>query len=185
MVERIMRERPVSVTLFGMLNIGFGLFGLAGVLLSILFVGIGSPGAPVAGASSGSIISMWPALLNAITSDAAYMALRQISVRMEAACGVALLAAGIGLLALKNWSRRLSIGWAIYRCVLAFIESAVMFMVVRRVLGGFPQVSQEAFVMAAGVAIIEVVFALIYPLLLLYFMTRPRVVQAFQPASPV
>jgi hypothetical protein len=168
-----------------MLNIGFGLFGLAGVLLSILSVGIGSPGAPAAGASSDSIIAIWPALLNAITSDAAYMALRQISVPLEAVGGVALVAAGIGLLALKNWSRRLSIGWAIYRCVLAFIESAVMFMVLRRALGGFPQVSQGAFAMAAGVAIIQAVFALVYPLLLLYFMTRSKVVQAFQPAEPL
>ncbi len=184
MVERIMSERPVSVTLFGMLNIGFGLFGLAGVLLS-LFVGFGSPGAPAAGASSDSIFAMWPALLNAVSSDAAYATMRQTTVPLEAVCGVALVAAGLGLLALKNWARRLSIGWAIYRCVLALIESAVMFMVVRRVLGGFPQVSQGALAIAVGVAIIEAVFALVYPLLLLYFLTRPKVVQAFQTGSPL
>ena len=69
--------------------------------------------------------------------------------------------------------------------ITASIESAVMFMVVRRVLGGFPQVSQGALAIAVGVAIIEAVFALVYPLLLLYFLTRPKVVQAFQTGSPL
>jgi hypothetical protein len=93
---------------------------------------------------------------------------------------VVLVAAGIGLLLLKNWSRLLSIGYAVYRIILSFLESAVMFGVFRRALAGFPQVSQGAFAIAAGAAIIGGVFTLAYPVLLLYFLRRPKVVRAFQ-----
>ena len=179
-----MRERPVSVTIFGILNIGFGVFGLAGMFLSTMFEG---PGSPAAGASSNSLFATWTGLWNAISSDAAYVGWHRISVPLDAACSVALMTAGIGLLLLKNWARLLSLGCAILEILQKFLDCAVIFVAARRVPAISPQGNQGA-CLAIGVgAVIVYVFALAYPLLLLYFLRRPKVVQAFQPqpASPV
>jgi hypothetical protein len=146
-----------------------------------MFGGIGGAGSPAGGGSSDSLVGSWVGVFNAVLSDAGYVALRQITAPLDAVCDVALMAAGIGLLRLKNWARVLSIGYAIYGIILALIESAVMFVVVRRVLAGFPQVSQSGFGMAVGAAMVEAVITLAYPILLLYFLTRAKAVRAFQP----
>jgi hypothetical protein len=180
--EKNMRERPVSVTIFGILNIGFGLFGVAGMFLSTLFEGSGSP---AAGASSNSLFATWTGLWNAISSDAVYMGWHRITVPLDAACTVALAAAGIGLLLLKNWSRLLSLGCAIYEILVAFLDCAVMFVAARSVLAVSPQAGQGAYVAIAVGSVIVCAFALAYPIFLLYFLTRPKVVQAFRPDSPL
>jgi hypothetical protein len=180
--EKIMRERPVSVTIFGILNIGFGLLGVAGLFLSTLFEGFT---APAAGASSNSLFGTWTGLWNAISSDAAYVGWHRITVPLDAACTLALVAAGVGLLLLKNWARLLSLGCAIYEILVAFLDCAVMFVAARRVPAVSPQAGQSAYLAIAVGSVILCVFALAYPILLLYFLTRPKAVQAFRPASPL
>jgi hypothetical protein len=48
-----------------------------------------------------------------------------------------------------------------------------------------PQASQGAYLAIAVVSVVVCAFALAYPFLLLYFLTRPKAVQAFHPASPL
>jgi hypothetical protein len=150
-------------------------FGLAGMFLSTLFEGSGSP---AAGAPSNSLFATWIGLCNAISSDAAYVGWHRITVPLDAACGVALMTAGIGLLLLKNWARLLSLGCATYKILVAFLDCAVMFVAARRVLAVSPQAGQGACLAIGAGSVIVCVFALAYPVLLLYFLRRPKVVQA-------
>jgi hypothetical protein len=150
------------------------------VVLSTLFTGSDFP---AAGAFSNSFIASMLALWNAISTDPAYLIWRRITVPMDAAAGLALAAAGIGLLLLRNWSRLLSISCAIYKILFAFLDCAVLFVVLHRVLANALQAGtggEYAFVAAA--ALLGAVLTLVYPVLLIYFLTRPKAVQAFQPA---
>ena len=179
-----MRERPVSVTLFGILNIGFGLLGLGWALLSKLLEGFDSAHS---GASLSPYFSTMMAIWDAISKDPAYAVWNQISFPMDIAAGLALTAAGIGLLLLKNWSRLLSNGWAVYTIISVFVNLAVLFVALHRVLAGALHSSTTgAVALVLASAAISAILTLVYPLLLLYFMSRPKVVPAFQrdPVSP-
>ena len=118
-----MRERPVAVTIFGILNIGYGLLGLGWVLLSKMLEGFD---AMPAGASMGPYFSSMAALWEAMSKDPAFVVWNRISVPLDVAAGVGLTAAGIGLLLLKNWSRLLSNGWAVYTVISVFLNLAVV-----------------------------------------------------------
>ncbi len=128
-----MRERPVSVTIFGILNIGFGLLGLGSLLLSTLFdvEGFGSTAfSPALNSYISSMLALW----DAISADTVFVVWRRLTVPLDFAASLTLVAAGIGLLLLRNWSRLVSIGYAIYRIIFAFLDVAVLFVVLRRVL---------------------------------------------------
>ena len=97
--------------------------------------------------------------------------------------------AGVGLLRLKSWGRKLSIGYAIYAIVFTIISSAANFMFLFRPM---MEEAQQRQGVEAGAAIggaigasVGSCFGLIYPIILLIFMMRPKVVAAFQqPDSP-
>lgn len=102
------------------------------------------------------------------------------------ACG-ALLAAGIGLMFLKPWARKLSIGYAIYALVFGLIGMVVNFLFLVRPM--LEQAREQQGAEAAGAiggaigGSIGSCFGLIYPILLLIFMFRPNVVAAFRPSA--
>lgn len=174
-----MRERPVSVTLFGILNIGFGLLGLGWALLSKLLEGFDSAHS---GASLSPYFSTMAAIWDAIGKDPAFAVWNQISFPLDIAAGVALTAAGLGLLLLKNWSRLVCNAWAVYTIVSVFVNLAVLFVALYRVLSGALHSSGTGDVaLVLALAAIGAALTLAYPILLLYFMARPKVLQAFQP----
>jgi hypothetical protein len=179
-----MRERPVTITIFGILNIGFGLLGLGWVLLSKLLEGFDfSRG----GASLSAYFSTMAAIWDAINKDPAFALWNQISFPLDIVAGVALTAAGLGLLLLKNWSRLVSNGWAVYTIISVFVNLAVLFVALYRVLAGALHTSSTGdVVLVLMLAAIGAALTLAYPILLLYFMARPNVVQAFQrePVAP-
>ena len=96
-------------------------------------------------------------------------------------------AAGIGLLKLKNWGRTLSIGYAIYSIVAGVIGSMVNYIFVMQPL--MEQASHKSGPEAAGLigaaigGTFGTCFGMIYPVLLLIFMLRPKVVAAFRPPA--
>ena len=183
--ERVMRERPISITIFGILNIGIGLLGLGGMLLSTMFE---SSDFPAISSSVNSFLSSMLALWNTISTDATFLVWRRITVPLDAAASLTLVAAGIGLLLLKNWSRLVSIGYAIYRVIFALLDVAVLMAVLHRVLAEALQASPGApIALVVGAAAVGTVLTLVYPVLLICFLTRPRAVLAFQPepASPL
>jgi hypothetical protein len=98
-------------------------------------------------------------------------------------CSV-LLAAGAGLLLLKPWARKLSIAYAIYALVMGVIASVINYMFLTLPL--LEEAQRRKGPEAAGaiggvVASAGGCVGLVYPILLLIFMTRPKVVAAFRP----
>ena len=97
------------------------------------------------------------------------------------------LTAGIGLLRMKPWARLLSIGFAIYAIVFTILSMAVNFIfLLRPMLEEASHKHGPEAAAAIGGAIGGTVggcFGVIYPILLLIFMTRPKVVAAFYPPA--
>jgi hypothetical protein len=168
-----MNQRPISTLIFGILNIGLGLLKLIWPLVA----------AALAHLKLGGHSSM-----AALQSDPTYIALTKLATWTGVIFGVALLAFGIGLLLLQNWARLGSIVYAVVDIVFVLITSMLMWPITKRMLEQMPNVPPG---MMAGFAMIGMVIGiflgLIYPVLLLFFMTRTNVIEACerqQPAAP-
>ncbi len=176
-----MRERPVSITLFGILDIGIGLLGLGGALLSTLFEGLGAT------AASPSVNSI-SAFMDTLNHNPVYVLWNRITVPLNAAAGLLLVAAGVGLLLLKNWARLASIGYGIYKIIFVILNLPVLGLALRGILARtVEEAGTPLIVILILVGLVATVLTLLYPVLLIYFLTRPRAVLAFQPepASPL
>ena len=175
-----MRERPVSVTIFGILNIGFGLLALGETLLSTMSGGMDPSSAFLPWVQhSPSLPICWR--FGRPLSGPTYVFWHKIFTPLDAAAALALVAAGIGLLLLKSWSRFVSIGFAMYTMISAFVDLAVMAVVLHRQMGSALQATAGSnIVMIVGAAVLGLVRTLIYPVLLLYFLTRPKIILTFQ-----
>jgi len=100
----------------------------------------------------------------------------KITAPFDGMAALALIAAGIGLLRLQNWARLVSIGCGIYGIASDVVGAAFMLKHVLR--------EQGLFLIVMLVAILAILaIGLAYPVLLLIFMTRPKVVAAFSPAQ--
>lgn len=174
--HQAMRQRPLSVTIFGILNIGFALLGLLAAVASSLF----SPPKAVPLKNSPTPSTNNAAASNTFNihaevgsfSNPRYDAWQKIDRPVGAVFSVGLLSAGIGLLCLQNWARILSIIWGVYGIISSLLNGILM-------LGGTASmIFKIAAVIAAGLS-------LLYPILLLIFMFRPNVVAALKPPPPV
>jgi len=167
-------QRPASVTTFGILNIVFAVFGVIGLLGTIALFSM-------AGTSSNPVVRI-------MRESPGYAAWLKLTIPLGLLTIGVLLAAGIGLLRLENWGRRLSIGYAIYAIVFSILGLVMNVVFVFGPL--LEDASRKQGPEAAGAiggavgGSIGGCFGLIYPVLLLVFMTRPNVVAAFLPASP-
>ncbi len=165
-------KRPASVTTFGILNIVFAGIGMLGVAATVAMLsGRGGAANPV---------------LTLMRDNSAYAAWTKISLPLGILSCVALMAAGIGLLWLKPWGRKLSIGYAIYAILFGILGTVINFMfLIRPMLEEAARNKQgpEA-ASAIGGAIgggVGGCLGIVYPILLLIFMTRPKLVAAFCP----
>jgi len=168
-------QRPTAVTVFGVLNIVFATFGIFGMFASVLlFLPQASSNNPV---------------VQLIHDSPAYAAWLKISMALGVVVAAALLAAGIGLLKLKPWARTFSIGYGIYAIVMTVVGTVVnYFLLVRPMLEQAQQKHGPESAAAIGGAIggtLGGCLGLIYPILLLVFMTRANVVAAFASGQPV
>jgi multidrug transporter EmrE-like cation transporter len=115
----------------------------------------------------------------------------KISIVLGIFVGVVLLAAGIGLLKLKPWARKLSIAYGIYAIVMILIGMVVNYLFLTQpMLEQAHQKQGPDATVATGAAIGGIIggmfgscFGIVYPILLLIFMTRPKVVAAFHPLA--
>jgi hypothetical protein len=163
-------KRPTSVTVFGILNIVFAVFGTLAVLGSlVLFL-------PQMAASNNPVIKL-------IHDNPAYATWMKASVGLGLIVSVALLAAGIGLLLLKPWARMISIAYGIYSLIMIPVSMVVNFFLLTRPLleQAHQQHGPEATGAIAGAVggLFGSCFGLIYPVLLLVFMLRANVKAAF------
>jgi hypothetical protein len=166
-------QRPTTITVFGVLNIVFAAMGMLGILATMALFS-------VAGASNNPVVSL-------IRENPAYAAWMKLSIALSVPTLVALLAAGIGLLLLKEWARILSIIYAIAAIIFGLIGVAMNFIfLLRPLLGQAAGTRGPAAAGAFGGAIgasFGGCFGLIYPVLLLIFMTRPKITAAFRAAA--
>ena len=166
-------QRPPAVTTFGVLNIAFAIFGVLGIFATVALL-------------SADAMSNNP-VVTIIRDNPSYAAWMKVTIPLGLLSCAALLAAGIGLLLLKEWARKLSIGYAIYAILFGLLGVVLNFVFLTRPM--LEQASQRQGPEAAGAvggaigSSIGGCFGLIYPILLFIFMTRPKVVAAFRPAT--
>lgn len=168
-------QRPTALTVFGVLNIVFAVFGVFGLIFSMALFHLPAD-------SNNPVIKL-------IHENAAYATWLKAGILLGVPSCLVLLATGIGLLCLKSWARILSMVYAIYAIVFGIVGMVVnsIVMVLPMVEQARQQQGPEA-AAAVGGAIggtIGGCFSLVYPVLLLIFMTRPKVVAAFRPAPPL
>jgi hypothetical protein len=165
-----MRQRPVAITIFGILNLGFGLLYLASPLFNLAMTKIKLPG---------------QSALAALYSDPSYIAWLDISMVVGVVGGLALLAFGLGLLFSRNWARLGSIVFALFYSAFVLVASLLTWRFMETVTWQLPGVQPGwvPVIRTLGSAF-SLVYGLAYPLLLLFFMTRPNVVAACQPELP-
>jgi hypothetical protein len=168
-------KRPVAVTVFGVLNIVFAGFGLVGMLGT--FVLLFADPALAAGNPA----------LKAIQDNPGYAAWIKLSIPLGLLTCAVLLAAGIGLLMLKRWGRNLSIAYGVYAIVMALANMGVSYnYLVRPLMDDAARKHGPEAAAAIGGAVGGIAggcLGLIYPVLLLIFMTRPTVKAAFRSST--
>jgi hypothetical protein len=162
----LMRQRPMSVLIFGILNIAYGLFKLGMLALSAAMQSLGPKGNPVAAA---------------MKADPAMAALTKFNMVIGVILGVALVLFGIGLLLSKNWARLGSIVYSVVDIVLVVVGTIIVWPITQRAMASMPNVPHgmvEGFAMIGMV--IGLAIGLAYPALLLFFMTRTNVIEYCQ-----
>lgn len=166
-------QRPATVTVFGILNIGFSVLGFIGLVVTIALFSVSAM-------SNNPVVTI-------MRENPAFAAWMKICIPLGILSGLVLLTAGIGLLMLNEWARKLSIGYAIYAILFGLVEIVLTFVFVTRPMLERASQAQgpEAATAIGGVVggSIGGCFSLAYPIILLIFMLRPKVAAAFRPAS--
>lgn len=168
-------QRPNSVTIFGILNIILALAGIGGTLNTLnLFTQSGSAAAnPVT---------------DLIFKNPGFATWTKVGSVLGLGACIVLFSAGVGLLRLKEWGRKLSLVYAVYGIVAGTIGIGVnLLFLVRPMLEQSAQKQGPESAVMIGVAfgvIIGGIAGLIYPILILAFMTRPKIRAVFLPAAP-
>jgi len=167
-------ERPHSITVFGILHIVFavlGVFSLVGsaAMLSMR-VGANNP------------------VVKIMRENPGYSAWIKVTIPIGLVSCSALLASGIGLPRLRTWARNLAIAYSIFALLFGLLGTVVNYLFLVRPMLDEVQRSQgpEAAGAIGGAlsASIGGCVGLIYPIVLLYFMTRREVAAAFRRPAP-
>lgn len=165
-------KRPTSVTVFGVLNVVLGTLRLFGSLFA----------AAVLALAKATVVHASP-FIEALHRHAVYRLFVTVGIPLQFVAAAVLVVAGVGLLLMKRWARVTTIVYAIYAIFQALISIAVSVSVVipaavEASSGRGPEAMLAMITSVAGLA--GRVLGLAYPILLLIFMTRPKVVEAFR-----
>lgn len=164
--------RPTSVTVLAIIAIVFGSISVLATLCSLFpYLGVQFTPNPV---------------IDATRKDPFLLGYNVASLLLGMVLGAVLLAGGISSLSLRPIGRRLMMGYAVVYLVIS-IPSTILSLavIVPRLLdhvqnlGSNPQMKTIITYSAYGGAAMALVF-LIWPILILYFMTRPHVKSAFE-----
>jgi MFS family permease len=147
-------QRPKAVTVFGILNIVFGGLGLLCTPLGMCAT------------------SLMPHFMNPSGGAKAWMLFSFI---LGVTCAILLLAIGIGLLNLRPWARKWAIGYGWFAIVWTIIGTLISAVLTTSGAYGY---SHDA---APGVVggLLGSLVGLVYPILLIVFMRKPHVKDAF------
>ncbi len=166
-------ERPQALTSLGILNIAIGISGFLGSAAVLL---------------DARALSANPAIA-AMRESPEYLSWSRIQAPIGLVLSVVLLAAGIGLLYLKPWARMASLVCAIFMimasCIASFVYLKFALPVVLGKAAHATGPDRLILTASAYAGAGSGVFGLIYPSILLYFLTRPHVKAALgEPAWP-
>lgn len=162
-------QRLTSVTVFGVLNIVFGVLGAAGLALSIVFL-LAFPN-----------IGEQPAL------PAAPDAWLRVTIAWGGLGTIWLITSGVGLLRMRRWGRVAAVWYAVVGTAMIGLNLVVHWIyVVQPAFAPADGPRPEVAIAAVG-GLLGGVVGVIYPLLLWFFMSRSHVVAAFEglPAAAV
>jgi NADH:ubiquinone oxidoreductase subunit 3 (subunit A) len=165
-------QRPVPVSIFGILNIVFAVFALFSV-----FTTLNTLAEPDESKN---------AIVKKMHEIPAYATWVKCTVPMSLLSFALLLPAGIGLLRLGEWARKLSIAYGIYAILFVIVIVIADFVFLPQGRSGALPVSDgknPPFVDAV-IAIMGAVFGMIYPVALIVFMTRKEIAASFRPPEP-
>lgn len=193
--------RPTSVTVFAIIQIIFGGLGVLGGLATAVMFAVGTPKQTIyvtktVNSPTGSKTTTGMVVLDQEQElrdrVAYYTAYKWTSGSIGLLVAVLQLASGLGMLGLQPWARRASLIWAVSYILIAIVSvvySAVFLIPAYNAIadkwdldyGPNPQISALTFTlrMTSYAVVIGVLIFLIYPALLLYFMTRRKVLDAF------
>jgi hypothetical protein len=195
-------RRPASIQVIGILHLVFGGFGLLGGLCAGVTQAIGPANfmptmpPPPAGAQAPPIpLDMAPRLQRFLDAEIPfYTGTLLIQTILGLVLSVMLIVAGIGLLFVKPWSRKLSLVYAISSVL---FQLAGMVFTIAFVLPAtnkfYLQLEQEfprvgplfAFSRASMWAgMVFVPLGLVYPIVVFVLLTRRKVIEAFQGQPP-
>jgi hypothetical protein len=168
-------SRPTSVTVFGILNLVFAGMGLCG---TCAFVG------------QWSLLQGMPdqppnPVFELMEENQAYSTFMIVSMALGFVFTVLLGLAGFGLLKMRPWGRQLSIVYAVYTIIASIVGVIANYVWLAQPL------MEQADMAGAGpersMAMLVAVFSVfggclgsVYPIILLIFMMRSNVVQAFR-----
>lgn len=164
--------RPTSVTVLAIIAIVFGSLAVLGTLCSLFpYLGVQFTPNPV---------------IDATRKDPLLLGYNLVSLVLGMVLGAVLLVGGISSLSLKPIGRRLMMGYAVVYLVIS-IPSAILNVAVItprllnhvQNLGSNPQL-KTVLSYSAYLGVAMVLVFLIWPILILYYMTRPHVKSAFE-----
>jgi hypothetical protein len=160
-----MKERPISLTVFGILNIGYALWTVVSMVMSAFVQRMNLPGNNA---------------MAALKSNPSYILWTQISYVVAVIFGIVLIASGVGLLLTQNWARILAIIYAALDMVFVvaggiFSQLYITPMIMHQIHGGSNAIAEVGVKIGFAIGLI---IGLAYPVLLLIFMTRPNVIEA-------
>jgi len=163
--------KPTSITVFAILNLVFGVLGLCGTVAAGAFLFM--PAAAMQGGPTAELMQTdWYRI---------YMA---ISLLLGFIATIVLLVSGVGLLNSKPYGRTAAIGYAIYALISGLIGFVInIVFVVLPITEQIPDLPEGPERAGAIGGMIGGVFGgvfggcigLLYPIALLFFMTRPHV----------
>lgn len=160
-------KQPTSAIVFGVLGIIFGALGLLGSAFSLFVLQLDDP-------------EMDP-LLSMIENPDLYLGWIQFNQILGALFAGVLLVSGIGLLLVREWARRLSVGYAVFTIAFGFLAMAVNWFFFLRPMFGQAMASDDPGLIGGVVGgIAGSLIGLIYPAVLLFFMSRPGVRAIFR-----
>lgn len=160
-------NRPTSALVFAVLHIAFGVMGSLGLLLSLAMLRL----VP----NSGQFDPF-------AQMGEGFRVFQNVQMVLGGLANVVLIAAGVGLLRLREWARLASLGYAVFAIVAGLVGTAVtMSVVVYPMLQKTGQ--QQAMVFGVVGGSLGGCLGLLYPAAILFFLTRPHVVAAFRRAA--
>lgn len=165
------QQRPTGVTVFGILSIVLGIFGLMGIVFGVVFMVL-----------SGFIETGPNPVLDAMQGNRGYQVFSFVSMVLGAVFTTLLVVAGVGMLKMKPWSRKLSVVYSLYAIV-----SAIAGLIINVTLVFGPALNEAApgpdrmgLMFGMISTIVGSVIGVIYPVALLIYCWRRQTIATFE-----